>query len=902
MPDDSKTQLDKVYDPKKVEEKWYADWIEKGYYKSSPSGGKPPYTIVIPPPNVTGSLHIGHALNNTLQDILIRWKRMKGFDALWVPGTDHAGIATQMMVERELEKEGTSRAQMGRERFVERVWRWKQESGDTITRQLRRLGALPDWDMERFTMDEGLSYAVRKVFVDLYNEKLIYKDKRLVNWDPRLCTAISDLEVDQREVSGHFWHFRYPIEGSNDEFITVATTRPETMLGDTAVAVHPDDARYKRLVGKNAVLPLAERPIPIIADEYSDPEKGTGAVKITPAHDFNDFEVGRRHNLPMINIFDETAHLNDNVPSKYRGLDRFEARKRVVEDMEARGLLDKVEDTRHTVPYGDRSGVAVEPWLTDQWYVDAATLAAPAIAAVEQGKIRFVPKYWESTYFEWLKNIEPWCISRQLWWGHQIPAWYGPGGEIFVALSEEDAYKAAKKHYGKEVELKRDPDVLDTWFSSGLWPFSTLGWPEPTPELKRYYPTSVLVTGFDIIFFWVARMIMQGLKFMGDVPFKDVYIHGLIRDEKGHKMSKTRGNVIDPLDVIEENGADALRFSLTALATQGRDIKLSMPVIQGYRNFINKIWNASRFLIMNLGDYDESVKVPDEELSTYDKWILTKLNETVKEVGDSFENYEFDKAAGAVYKFFWSEYCDWYIESVKPVLYGADPRGKQKTKSVLVRVLKTALQLLHPMAPFITEELYQRLRGFGVELRAVDGGAAESIMISSFPECNETQIFRDAHDEVELMKEIVVGIRNLRAVIGLHPSEKVSVVLLPETRQARKQIEDNKGFILSLASLSGFEIAKKDKPKKAIAHVIPGVEIFLPVEGLIDVGKETERIKKEIGKISKDLERTEKKLSNPEFLERAPEDIIKKEREIFEELSFQIKKMEDVLHKLSEIA
>ncbi|HVY55576.1 MAG TPA: valine--tRNA ligase [Thermodesulfobacteriota bacterium] len=901
MPDETKTQMDKVYDPKKVDEKWYVDWIDKGYYKSAKSGKKPPFSIVIPPPNVTGSLHIGHALNNTLQDILIRWKRMKGSDALWVPGTDHAGIATQMMVERELEREGASRVGMGREKFVARVWKWKQESGDTITRQLRRLGALPDWDMERFTMDEGLSHAVRKVFVDLYNEKLIYKDKRLVNWDPKLCTAISDLEVDQREVTGHFWHFKYPIEGSPGEFITVATTRPETMLGDTAVAVHPEDPRYKHLVGKNVVLPLAERPIPIIADEYSDPEKGTGAVKITPAHDFNDFEVGRRHNLPMINIFDGTAHLNDNVPPKYRGLERFDARKLVIEDMEARGLLDRVEDTRHTVPYGDRSGVVIEPWLTDQWYVDAATLAQPAIKAVEEGRIRFVPKYWENTYYEWLRKIEPWCISRQLWWGHQIPAWYGPDGEIFVALTEEEAHEAAKKHYGKETELRRDPDVLDTWFSSGLWPFSTLGWPEETAELKKYYPTSVLVTGFDIIFFWVARMIMQGIHFMGDVPFRDVYIHGLIRDEKGHKMSKTRGNVIDPLDVIEENGADALRFSLTALATQGRDIKLSMSVIQGYRNFINKIWNASRFLIMNLGDYDDGVKVPDDELSTYDKWILTKLNETVKEVGDSFEGYEFDKAASAIYKFFWSEYCDWYIESVKPVLYGKDPRGKERTKSVLVRVLKTALQLLHPIAPFVSEELYQRLRAFGVELSSVDGGTAESIMLSAFPECNDTQIYRDEHDEVELMKEIVVGIRNLRAVIGLHPSEKVSVVLLPESERARKQIEANRGFILSLAALSGFEIAEKEKPKKAIAQVIPGVEIFLPVEGLIDIGKETERIKKEIGKISKDLERTEKKLANPEFLERAPEEIVQKEREIFEELSFQIKKMEDVLSKLSEI-
>ena len=551
--------MDKVYDPTKVEEKWYKKWIEKGYYKSSSSSDKPPFTIVIPPPNVTGSLHIGHALNNILQDILIRYKRMKGFDALWVPGTDHAGIATQMIVERELEKEGTSRTDLGRSVFLERVWQWKEESGDTITRQLRRLGALPNWDKERFTMDEGLSNAVRKVFVDLYDQDLIYKDKRLVNWDPKLCTAISDLEVEQREAKGNLWHFKYPIEDSN-EFITVATTRPETMLGDTGVAVHPQDERYKHLVGKNAILPLVGRKIPIVADEYSDPEKGTGAVKITPAHDFNDFEVGQRQNLEMINIFDSTAHLNDNVPEVYRGLDRFEARKRIIEDMEGQGLLEEIEDTVHTVPYGDRSGVIIEPWLTDQWYVDAKMLAVEAISCVEDGRVKFIPKYWERTYFEWLRNIEPWCISRQLWWGHQIPAWYGPDGHVFVKLSEEEALQASKEHYGKDVDLVRDPDVLDTWFSSGLWPFSTLGWPEVNPDLEKYYPTSVLVTGFDIIFFWVARMIMQGIKFMGDVPFKEVYIHGLIRDEKGQKMSKTKGNVIDPLEVIDEYGADAMRL------------------------------------------------------------------------------------------------------------------------------------------------------------------------------------------------------------------------------------------------------------------------------------------------------------------------------------------------------
>lgn len=897
----SNPELEKVYNPNTVEEKWYKVWLEQGYYKPSPDSDKEPFTIVIPPPNVTGSLHIGHALNNTIQDILTRYKRMKGFDALWVPGTDHAGIATQMMVERQLESEGTSRNELGRGAFIERVWKWKKESGDTISLQLRRLGALPNWDMERFTMDEGLSDAVGKVFVDLYNEGLIYKDKRLVNWDPKLCTAISDLEVEAREINGHFWHFKYPLEGTEDQFITVATTRPETMLGDTAVAVHPDDERYKELVGKNVILPLVGRAIPIIADEYSDPTKGTGAVKITPAHDFNDFEVGKRHNLPMINIFDETAQLNENVPDKYRGLDRFEARRLVVEDMEAQDLVAETRDTVHTVPYGDRSHIVVEPWLTDQWYVDAENLAVKAISAVEDGDIKFIPKYWENTYFEWLRNIEPWCISRQLWWGHQIPAWYGPDGEVFVNLTEKEALESAKKHYGKDVELTRDPDVLDTWFSSGLWPFSTLGWPESTAEIKKYYPTSVLVTGFDIIFFWVARMIMQGIKFMDEVPFRDVYIHGLIRDEQGQKMSKTRGNAIDPLDVADEYGADSLRFSLTALATQGRDIKLSMSVIEGYRNFMNKIWNASRFLIMNLDDYNASGAISNKDLSTYDKWIITKLNKTIKEVETYFDEYEFDKAASSIYQFIWAEYCDWYIEAVKPVLYGGDEAAKERTKNVLVTVLKTALQLLHPIAPFITEELFQRLREFGVELRAVDGGNAQSIVISSFPEFREDQVYNSAHSEIEFMKSIVAGIRNLRAVVGLHPSEKVSVLFYPDNETASNQIEANRDFVTKLASLAEFEITTDAKPKKAIAQVIPGVEIFLPVEGLIDVDKESERIKKELEKIHKDLERTEKKLSNASFLERAPEDVVEKEKGKFEELSLQRKKMEEVLQKLSEI-
>ncbi len=902
MTSENKTDMDKAYNPKNVEERWYEEWIKRGYYKASTGSEKTPFTIVIPPPNVTGSLHIGHALDYTIQDILIRYKRMKGFDALWVPGTDHAGIATQMVVERELEKEGASRTEMGRDKFLSRVWEWKEESGGRISTQLRRLGAMPDWDKERFTMDEGLSKAVRQVFVELYHKKLIYKDKRLVNWDPKLRTAVSDLEVEQRESKGHLWHFKYPVAGSEGQFITVATTRPETMLGDTAVAVHPDDERYKNLVGKNAILPLVEREIPIVADEYSDPEKGSGAVKITPAHDFNDFEVGLRHQLQIINILDDTAHLNENVPETYRGMERFEARKRIIEDMEALGLLETIEDTDHTVPYGDRSGVVIEPWLTDQWYVDAKKLAVPAIEAVEKGDIKFVPKYWENTYFEWLRNIEPWCISRQLWWGHQIPAWYGSDGEVFVAISEEEALKLAKEHYGEDVELTQDSDVLDTWFSSGLWPFSTLGWPEDTPELKKYYPTNVLVTAYDIIFFWVARMIMQGIKFMDEVPFKDVYIHGLIRDEKGLKMSKTRGNVIDPLGVIEENGADALRFALAALCTQGRDMKLSMSVIQGYRNFINKLWNASRFLIMNLDGYDPSFTPTVEELSTYDKWILTELNRTIKVVEESFEEYEFDKAASAIYQFFWAEYCDWYIEAVKPALYGDDEREKQKTRSVLVQVLTSSLQLLHPISPFITEELTGKLREFGVELKTPDGEKSDSIVLSAFPNLQDVPVFNEAHKEFEFIKSIVVGVRNLRAVIGLHPSEKVSVTLIPESPEIGAQIESNRDFILNSASLTGLEIIGSGKPDKAVAQVVPGVELFIPVEGLIDVDKESERIKKEIGKIAKDLERTEKKLGNSEFLDRAPEEVVQKEKEKFDELSFQIKKMDDVLKKLIEIS
>ncbi|MGE3831656.1 MAG: valine--tRNA ligase, partial [Parvibaculaceae bacterium] len=675
--------LDKTYTPAEMEARLYAQWEEGGYFKPGRKPKAKPFTIVIPPPNVTGSLHMGHALNNTIQDILCRFERMRGRDVLWQPGTDHAGIATQMVVERLLAAENkTDRRTMGREAFVKRVWEWKAESGGTISRQLRRLGASCDWSRERFTMDEGLSRAVIKVFVQLYKERLIYKDKRLVNWDPKLLTAISDLEVVQEEIRGHLWHFKYPIEGG-EGFITVATTRPETMLGDSGVAVHPDDERYKALIGKHAILPLVGRRIPIVADEYSDPEKGTGAVKITPAHDFNDFEVGRRHDLPQINILDQFGKLTldgnadflagANVPPETKalhGLDRFEARKRIVAMMEEQGLVDKIEPHTHQVPHGDRSGAVIEPWLTEQWYVDAATLAKPAIEAVEKGTTVFVPKNWEKTYFEWMRNIQPWCISRQLWWGHQIPAWYGHDGEIFVEETEDLALAAAQRHYGSRVALRRDEDVLDTWFSSALWPFSTLGWPDATPELKRHYPTDVLVTGFDIIFFWVARMMMMGLHFMKAHPFDTVYIHALVRDEKGRKMSKTIGNVIDPIDLIDQYGADALRFTLAAMAAQGRDIKLSANRVEGYRNFATKLWNAARFCEMN-GVVRDADFDPIAARATVNRWIAGEVARTREAVTNGIAEHRYNEAAGALYTFVWNVFCDWYLELIKPILLGS---------------------------------------------------------------------------------------------------------------------------------------------------------------------------------------------------------------------------------------
>ncbi|HEX9702734.1 MAG TPA: valine--tRNA ligase, partial [Rhodospirillales bacterium] len=744
--------LDKTYRPAEVEQRHYAEWEESGAFACGGArANAKPFTIVIPPPNVTGSLHMGHALNNTLQDILIRYQRMKGRDALWQPGTDHAGIATQMVVERQLADAGKTRHDLGRDAFISRVWEWKAESGGTITGQLRRLGASCDWQRERFTMDDGLSQAVRKVFVELYKQNLIYRDKRLVNWDPKLHTAISDLEVEQREITGKMWYFKYPVEGRDGEFVTVGTTRPETMLGDVAVAVHPEDARYRHLIGKTCILPIVGRKLTIIADEYADPEKGSGAVKMTPAHDFNDFEVGKRHNLKMVNVLDKDARLNQNVPEKYQGLDRYDAREKVVAEMESLGLFEKVEENLMTIPYGDRSGVVIEPWLMDQWFVDAQRLAGPAITAVEQGRTTFVPKQWENTYYEWMRNIQPWCISRQIWWGHQIPAWFGPDGEIYVEETEQAAFAKAEAYYGKPVELKRDEDVLDTWFSSALWPFSTLGWPEERPELRRYYPTDVLITGFDIIFFWVARMMMMGLHFMGEVPFHTVYIHALVRDEKGQKMSKSKGNIIDPLQLIDKFGADALRFTLTALAVQGRDVKLSESRVEGYRNFVTKLWNAARFCQMNdcrpVDGFD-----PRSVQQTVNRWVVGKLAEAAQGTTTAIEAYRFNDVAGTLYQYTWGTFCDWYLEFVKPTLESGDAAAKAETRATAAWVLDQLLHLLHPIVPFVTEELWATL----------SDARSGSLILSPWPDLDDSLVNADANAEMDWVVRLISQVRAVR--------------------------------------------------------------------------------------------------------------------------------------------
>jgi valyl-tRNA synthetase len=881
--------LEKTFRPDEVEKKHYRAWEQSGAFAAHEESNRAPFTIMMPPPNVTGSLHMGHALNMTLQDILTRYERMHGRDALWQPGTDHAGIATQMVVERELAKQGKKRTDLGREKFLEKVWEWKAESGGAITNQLRRLGASPDWPRERFTMDEGLNKAVRKVFVDLYRQGLIYRDKRLVNWDPKFHTAISDLEVVQKEKQGHLWHLRYPVEGQPDRFLTVATTRPETMLGDTAVAVHPDDERYKDLVGKHLILPLVGRRIPVVADEYADPETGSGAVKITPAHDFNDFEVGRRHTLEMINIFDADARINENAPEAYRGLDRYKAREKVVGDLSALGLVEKIDDHKLMLPYGDRSDVVIEPWLTDQWYCDAATLAKPAIKAVEDGRTVFVPKQWENTYYEWMRNIQPWCISRQLWWGHQIPAWYGPDGKVFVAYDDAEARGLAQKEYGKDVALTRDPDVLDTWFSSGLWPFSTLGWPEQTPALKRYYPGDVLVTGLDIIFFWVARMMMLGIHFMGDVPFRTVYIHALVRDERGQKMSKSKGNVIDPLELIDKYGADALRFTMAALAAPGSGIKMSEQRVEGYRNFATKLWNATRYALMNeckqVAGFDpSSLKDP------VNRWIVGRLVITAEGVERVMAQYRYNEAASFLYHFVWGEFCDWYLEFTKPILQGTDESAKDETRATTAWVLGQMLHLMHPFMPFLTEELWEQVRG----------DQRDMLISTRWPKYDFARLV-DAKIDADIgwTIRLIEAVRALRAEMNIAPGPMLTLVIRDAGAATRARLEQFGDLVKRLARADKIEMTDAEPPKGAAQIVLDEATIFVPLTGVIDIAQERARLSKELGKAKGEAERIEKKLGNEQFLAKANPEVVAEQRQKLEEFNLAVTKLTQALDRLT---
>jgi valyl-tRNA synthetase len=913
----------KGYQPAQIEARHYRRWEDAGYFQ--PSGKGEPYSIAIPPPNITGTLHIGHAFGSTVMDTLTRYRRMRGGNTLWQPGTDHAGIATQMVVERQLAAEGRSKHDIGRDAFIARVWDWKERSGDRITQQLRQLGSSLDWSRERFTMDEGLSAAVTEVFVRLHEDGLIYRGKRLVNWDPVLHTALSDLEVLSNEEQGKLWRFRYPL-ADGDGHVIVATTRPETMLGDTAVAVHPEDDRYRHLIGKQVMLPLANRLIPVIADDYVDREFGTGCVKITPAHDFNDYEVGKRHDLERINVLDDDAKMNDSVPKPYQGLDRFDARDRVVADLDQLGLLDGIDAHTLKVPRGDRSAAIVEPYMTDQWYVQAQPLAGPAIQAVESGAIKFVPENWSKTYFDWMHNIEDWCISRQLWWGHRIPAWYDDSGNIYVARSEPEA----REKYGLDASLKltQDNDVLDTWFSSALWPFSTLGWPESTDALKTFYPTSVLVTGFDIIFFWVARMVMMGLKFTGEVPFREVYIHGLIRDQDGQKMSKSKGNTLDPLDIVEgisledllrkrtegmmqphmkariekstkkefpdgiaAYGADALRMTLASLATTGRDISLDFGRVEGYRNFCNKLWNAAQFVFVHIDDQSDG----DVCHTVADRWIRSRLKQTISTFHENIADYRLDLAAQAIYEFTWHEFCDWYLELTKPVLLDstADEALIRGTRETLAETLGAILKLLHPIMPFITEEIW-------LELVKKTNSKSESLMLEALPEHDDFSADEQADQEMTWIKAFVIGVRQIRGEMDIKPSKKLPVKLAESSKTDRHRAEEYGDLLAALARLKDIEIINDAAEIKGSATALVGqMRVVVPLAGLIDIEAESKRLNKQRSQLQEDLGKATTKLSNPQFVDNAPEAIVKKERDRADEITQKLAQLDAQLDRMT---
>ncbi len=901
--------MDKTFEPQSIEQQCYKKWEDAGLFKASGSGE--PYCILLPPPNVTGSLHMGHGFQQTIMDALTRYHRMKGDNTLWQVGTDHAGIATQMVVERQLNAQGKTRHDLGREDFIKKIWEWKEQSGGTITSQMRRLGTSPDWSREVFTMDDDLSTAVTEVFVKLHEEGLIYRGKRLVNWDPVLHTAVSDLEVLNEEEDGHMWHMRYPLADGSGELV-VATTRPETMLGDTAVAVHPDDERYQGFIGKDIKLPITGRLIPIIADDYVDMEFGTGCVKITPAHDFNDYDMGKRHNLAMINILTDDAKINDDAPEAYRGLDRFDARKQIVADLDSSGVLVKVEPHKLKVPRGDRTGAVIEPYLTDQWYVAVESLAKPAIEAVESGEIRFVPENWNKTYFQWMNNIQDWCISRQLWWGHRIPAWYDENGKVYVGRTEEEV--RAKNDLGSEVTLTQDNDVLDTWFSSALWPFATMGWPKDTPDLETFVPSSVLVTGFDIIFFWVARMIMMTKKFTGKIPFKDIYITGLIRDESGDKMSKSKGNVLDPIDLIDgidleslvekrtagmmqpqlaekivkrtrkqfpegihAYGTDALRFTFAAMASTSRDINFDMSRVEGYRNFCNKIWNASRFVLMNTEEHDTGANGGDMVLSLADRWIWAKFQQTLVEFEKALSDYRFDIAAQTVYEFTWNQFCDWYLELTKPVLSNdaSSEAEKRGTRHTLINVLESLMRLMHPLMPFITDTIWQRV----VPLSALNVEDDASIMVQPFPEVEADKQDESVLADIEWVKKFIVGIRNIRGEMDISPNKPLNALLRNVSDEDKRRLEAAKGFLDKLSKLESVTILTAGEEAPASATALVGeMEILIPMAGLIDKDAELARITKAMEKVEKDVSRTRGKLGNEKFVSNAPEAVIEKER------------------------